>query len=25
MAAQYGCELDFDATGSILARHGLTF
>ena len=25
MAAQYGCELDFDATGPILARHGLRF
>jgi quercetin dioxygenase-like cupin family protein len=25
MAARYGCELDFDATGQVLARHGLTF
>jgi len=25
MAAQYGCDLDFEATGPIVARHGLTF
>ena len=25
MAARYGCELDFDATGPVVARHGLHF
>jgi len=25
MAARYGCELDFEATGPIMDRHGLTF
>ena len=25
MAARYHCDLDFDATGPIVARHGLVF
>lgn len=25
MAAKYGCDLDFPATGPVLERHGLTF
>ncbi len=25
MAAEYGCEIDFDATGPIVERHGLAF
>ncbi len=25
LAASYGCDLDFEATGPIVARHGLTF
>ncbi|GAA3240157.1 hypothetical protein GCM10017691_41930 [Pseudonocardia petroleophila] len=25
MAARYGCDLDFPATGPVLERHGLTF
>ncbi|MDN5933723.1 MAG: hypothetical protein L0I24_22075 [Pseudonocardia sp.] len=24
-AAQFGCDLDFEATGPIMERHGLTF
>ncbi len=25
MAARYGCDLDFEATGPVMERHGLTF
>lgn len=25
MAARYGCDLDFEATGPVMARHGVTF
>lgn len=25
MAARHGCDLDFEATGPVMARHGLTF
>lgn len=25
MAARYGCDLDFPATGPVMERHGLTF